>query len=77
MSDGNCARLDDDTMFPNESDARGVAAALAVCDGCPVRLQCLAFALEHDEQHGIWGGVVPSERAAMQRRQQRHARRVR
>lgn len=29
--------------------------ALAVCDRCPVRKECLAWALAHEE-HGVWGG---------------------
>jgi hypothetical protein len=24
---------------------------------CPYRLECLDYAVEHDERHGIWGGV--------------------
>jgi len=32
--------------------------ALAVCEGCPVRDDCLALATEANERHGVWGGKV-------------------
>lgn len=34
-----------------------VAAARAICGGCPVRLACLARALRDREESGVWGGV--------------------
>ena len=33
-----------------------IGQAVATCYRCPVRLQCLDFAVTNDEQHGIWGG---------------------
>lgn len=36
-----------------------------ICGLCPVRNACLAQALENNEQHGIWGGLDPDERAAL------------
>jgi WhiB family transcriptional regulator, redox-sensing transcriptional regulator len=43
------------------------AAAIAVCTSCPVRAQCLALSLRHWDigQHGVWGGLVAAERAAL------------
>jgi len=35
------------------------ARAISICEGCPVRLECLAFGLW--EKYGTWGGM--SERA--------------
>lgn len=32
--------------------------ARAVCRRCPVRLNCLAYAEEHHETGGIWGGGI-------------------
>lgn len=34
------------------------------CGDCPVKMQCLAFAIVHDED-GIWAGTSPRERARM------------
>jgi hypothetical protein len=33
-----------------------------VCGRCPVSGECLSFALDRDDRHGIWGGVLPEER---------------
>jgi WhiB family redox-sensing transcriptional regulator len=45
------------------------AAAIAVCASCPVRAPCLALSLRHWDigQHGVWGGLVAAERAALRR----------
>ena len=37
--------------------AAQVDRAIAVCNGCPVRLKCLTMALENGEKEGVWGGV--------------------
>ena len=56
--------LDADEWFPVSSGAqearREAAAAITICQACPVRSQCLAFSLRHWEigQHGVWGGMV-------------------
>ena len=39
--------------------------AKSVCAVCPVREQCLSFALATRETHGIWGGLNESERRRM------------
>lgn len=40
-----------------------VRAAIRVCLSCPIRLECLAQALDRGELYGIWGGATPAERA--------------
>jgi WhiB family transcriptional regulator, redox-sensing transcriptional regulator len=39
-----------------------VTQAKAICAGCPVRRQCLAFALDTRQDHGVWGGMSEEER---------------
>lgn len=39
--------------------------AKAVCASCPVRGECLDYALEIREPHGVWGGLTEVERRAM------------
>jgi hypothetical protein len=41
-----------------------VANAKQLCDECPIRQQCLDYALKH-EVHNIWGGTTPAERAEL------------
>lgn len=56
------------TMFPNELDADGIEAAKAYCHACPAQGQCLTFALDNREDHGIWGGTTEKERSRLRRR---------
>lgn len=32
--------------------------AKALCQGCPVRVSCLAGALQRQERWGVWGGEI-------------------
>jgi WhiB family transcriptional regulator, redox-sensing transcriptional regulator len=65
--------LDADQWFPVSAEAskarQEAAAAIAVCTTCPVRAQCLMLSLRHWDigQHGVWGGLVAAERAALRR----------
>jgi WhiB family redox-sensing transcriptional regulator len=42
-------------------------AAKDVCARCDVREQCLEFALEHREVHGVWGGTSVHQRRDIRR----------
>lgn len=44
-----------------EKAAREVRAK-AICARCPVRGECLEFALRVREAHGVWGGLNEQER---------------
>ena len=44
-----------------ERDARE-ARAKEICRGCDVRVECLEYALQIKEPHGIWGGLNEAER---------------
>jgi hypothetical protein len=66
-----------DNFFPERGTAQITARdAKAVCNGgngvpeCPIREQCLEYALARKERFGIWGGRSERERAriAKQRR---------
>lgn len=48
------------SMTPSEARA---VRAIQVCGNCPLREQCLAYAMEQGESFGIWGGVTASQRA--------------
>ena len=66
--------LDPGQWFPAstgpERARQEAAAAIAICHGCPVRAQCLSVSLRYWDigQHGIWGGLVPAERATLRNR---------
>lgn len=62
-------------FFPelHAGTARDVRRAKAVCATCPYQRACLEYAIEHRENHGIWGGTTVRERRRIIRtRAQRH-----
>jgi WhiB family transcriptional regulator, redox-sensing transcriptional regulator len=58
---------DPDVFFPGKGE--DAEAAKRVCAGCPVMGECLAFALATmraaDRDHGVYGGLIPAERARL------------
>ncbi|GAA4175970.1 hypothetical protein GCM10022287_22400 [Gryllotalpicola koreensis] len=70
--EASCRDIDDPDVFfsPHGSDQ---ARAAALCADCPVRAQCLTYALDTDTQDGFWGGKTEAQRARMPRvRQVKH-----
>lgn len=55
---------------PTERDIRE-RKAKAICSGCPVRSECLGYALARPEKYGAWGGLNEDERASERRRRVR------
>lgn len=49
------------------AEARWAPRAKAICRGCEVRAACLEYAIETEQEHGVWGGLTPDERAALAR----------
>jgi hypothetical protein len=41
--------------------------ARRTCITCPVRLDCLEYATEHEKEFGIWGGVTARVRLTLRR----------
>ena len=60
-----CRGVDTEIFFPTTSGEE--AEALALCAECPVRTQCLEYALRSRETNGIWGGTTPEERRRIRR----------
>jgi WhiB family transcriptional regulator, redox-sensing transcriptional regulator len=53
-----CRSADPDLFFPISLSGTSLAQAAeakAVCAGCRVRRECLAFALRTHQVHGVWG----------------------
>lgn len=57
---GRCASTDPDLFFA--VGAKEHREAKTICRGCPVRAQCLSYAMEAPIDHGIWGGLTERER---------------
>jgi WhiB family transcriptional regulator, redox-sensing transcriptional regulator len=45
-----------------------INSAKEVCQACPVREQCLQFALLTNQESGIWGGTSEDERRRLRKR---------
>lgn len=63
-----CLRVDPDIFTPHEMDELTTRRAKAVCEECPIKIECLQFAYAIDDQHSVFGGFTPRERRALLRR---------
>jgi WhiB family redox-sensing transcriptional regulator len=61
-----CAQTDPEAFFPEKGGS--TREAKRVCLSCDVRVECLEYALAHDERFGIWGGLSERERRRLKRR---------
>ena len=64
--DAECRGMDPNLFFPERGD--DTTEVKAICAGCPVRLECGSYAIEHNEHHGIWGGASERQRRQIRRR---------
>ena len=60
-----CAQTDPEAFFPEKGGS--TREAKKICQGCPVKDECLEYALAHDERFGIWGGMSERERRRLKR----------
>ena len=66
MEQALCAQTDPEAFFPEKGGS--TREAKKICAQCPVRAQCLEYALANDERFGIWGGLSERERRRLRRR---------
>ncbi len=57
-----CVGVDPDALFVTGAAQREAAK---ICQACPVRLECLADALDHQIEYGVWGGMTERQRRAV------------
>jgi WhiB family redox-sensing transcriptional regulator len=65
-----CATTDPEMFFlPKGLQATAeMRMAKALCAECPVKAECLTYALAANEQYGIWGGLTANERGRLNRK---------
>ncbi len=67
-----CSGSDPDLFFPSAGGTPAqIRKAKAICDTCPVTVDCLDYQLQADttmhSDWGIWGGTGPRERRLIRR----------
>lgn len=66
-----CRDTDPDLFFPVGTTGYALVQidkAKQVCGECPVKVDCLQYALDTNQDSGIWGGTSEEERRAIRRR---------
>jgi len=69
-TDAICRDTDPELFFPVGTTGYAllqIARAKEVCGQCPVNRDCLDYALETNQDSGIWGGASEDERRAIRR----------
>jgi WhiB family transcriptional regulator, redox-sensing transcriptional regulator len=64
-----CRKFDPDLWF-SDSPAE-LELAKSLCGGCPLRVECLAGAVERAEPWGVWGGEIFERGAVVPRKRPR------
>ena len=81
--DGNCVRFEGETFtYPWDHRSKEVTVtpdlfypqrggtarpAKLICEFCPVKQECLDYAIENGEKHGVWGGLSERERRRLRK----------
>jgi WhiB family redox-sensing transcriptional regulator len=69
-----CKDEDPELFFPLGTTgpaAAQIAAAKTICMHCPVRMECLEWAMASGQDCGVWGGMSEEERRALKRARRR------
>lgn len=60
MRDALCSGTDTEAFYPNKGES--TSDAKRICRRCPVRAECLEYALDMAERFGVWGCRSERER---------------
>lgn len=63
-----------DIFFPDSQLVENLRPAQAICATCPVREPCLNWALDTNQEFGVWGGMTEGDRKRLRRRRYRAGR---
>lgn len=65
-----CQDTDPDLFFPVGTTGPAIEqieAAKTVCESCDAKVPCLEFALQTNQDSGVWGGTSEEERRKLRR----------
>lgn len=60
-----CSEDKDFVDFPKKTETKAIAYSKSVCLYCPVRRECLAYAVTERIDEGIWGGTETSQQRSL------------
>jgi WhiB family transcriptional regulator, redox-sensing transcriptional regulator len=70
MNEARCRGMNPRLFFP-EYDWHIDPSVVTACHECPVRDDCLGWALETNQEYGYWGGLTEEQRANINRTRSR------
>ena len=69
MADAACKGMDTDLFYSERGEWGALESpAMAVCRECPVRAECLEYAIERCDDIGVWGGTSGKKRQELRRK---------
>lgn len=71
FEDAECREADPEAFFPQVGQQ--AEPAIAICRRCPIREDCLTWAIENDQNQGVWGGVSERQRWRLRSQMMRRA----
>lgn len=73
MVDAGCHGEPTELFFPEVPGRKAdYSAARSICSLCPVRSECLGYAIANQISWGVWGGATPDERWILQGHEKRN-----
>ena len=63
-----CQRINSEKNFDELLNIMAIEAAKLICEQCSVLEECLNYALETNQEAGVWGGYAEDERRRLRKR---------
>ncbi len=76
IESSRCIGEDPELFFPVGTTGPAIeqaARAIEICNLCPVRAECLEWALDTCQDAGVWGGLGEEDRREIRRARRREA----
>lgn len=67
LTDALCSGTGNILFYPNKGDSDLIRNAKKLCEKCPVQEECGEWAIQNNEDFGIWGGLTVEERKLIRR----------
>ena len=64
--EAKCRGVNPGVFYPGRGEV--LVDALAICGACPVRQECMEFAVVESEETGVWGGLSMRQIRRVRRR---------